>query len=96
MEQNIINKERKDTVQGIQKKLKCSVMRSALFVFIPLVMAIVIMLKTQFSVGSFTGFVVGYCCVYRAELINKHRWLKPSLILLFIVTFTTPLPCICC
>ena len=34
-------------------------------------------------------------CINRAEL-NKHRWLKPSLILLFIVTFTTPLPRICC
>ena len=43
-EQKIINKEREDTVQGIQEKTEMFYI-AALFVFIPLVMAIVIMLN---------------------------------------------------
>ena len=34
-------------------------------------------------------------CMNTAKL-NKHRWLKPSLILSLRVTFTTPLPHILC
>ena len=78
---------------------------AALFVFIPLVMAIVIMQPCRPTYLTLTHNAVLvllpalWCativCINRAEL-NKHRQLKLFLILSLIVTFTTPLPHILC
>ena len=95
-------KERKDTVLGIQEKTAMFYI-AALFVFIPLVMAIVIMQPCRPTYLTHNAVLVLLLALWCATIVsintaelNKHRQLKLSLILSLLVTFATPLPHILC